>query len=62
MSAKEKEMLIITEACDGCGRCLDICPVEEAIVVGQPYAIDPGKCAECGACVNECPAQAILNG
>lgn len=55
-------MLIITEACDGCGRCLDICPAEGAIVVGQPYAVDPGKCAECGACVNECPAQAILNG
>lgn len=52
-------MLQIQERCDGCGRCVDICPVEGAIIPGTPFVIDTTKCAECGACCNECPAGAI---
>mgnify|MGYP003588391484 CR=1 FL=1 len=54
-------MLQIQECCDGCGRCVDICPVEGAIIAGAPFVIDTTKCAECGACGNECPSGAITD-
>ncbi|OGX17902.1 MAG: ferredoxin [Omnitrophica WOR_2 bacterium RBG_13_44_8b] len=44
--------------CDGCGSCMDICPVN-AIKIEQKKAVVNDDCAECGACVNECPNEAI---
>ena len=47
------------EKCVGCGRCVDVCPVE-AIKVEEGMAIIEGeKCVGCGACTSECPCEAI---
>ena len=45
--------------CDGCGICVDVCPVE-AIVIDQIAKIDADTCIDCGACVDECPNNAII--
>jgi len=53
---------VITDDCQTCGACLDVCPTE-AISEGDPkYVIDSDKCADCGDCVDACPAGAIVPG
>lgn len=59
----------VSDACDGCGRCQEVCPVQ---VYGHPaiylpsqqafpnrYVIAAEQCNRCGACVRVCPLQAI---
>jgi NADH-quinone oxidoreductase subunit F len=52
---------VIEEKCNGCGKCLRVCPSEA--VTGKPkqlHQIDQQKCISCGACFEECvPMQAI---
>lgn len=53
---------VISDACQACGACKDVCPVS-AISEGSPiYKIDPAACIDCGACVGECPTSAIGPG
>ncbi|NSW91713.1 MAG: 4Fe-4S binding protein [Firmicutes bacterium] len=44
--------------CNGCGACVDVCPVE-AIRIENGKALVGDECIECGACVSECPNEAI---
>ena len=44
--------------CNGCGACVEVCPVE-AIKVDGKAVVDPEKCVDCGTCVDECPNKAI---
>ncbi|MGD9200641.1 MAG: 4Fe-4S binding protein [Chitinispirillia bacterium] len=46
------------EKCDGCGECVDICPME-AIKVDNGKAVVSEECSECAACVNQCPNEAL---
>jgi ferredoxin len=51
------------EACTGCGRCVQVCPV--AAIVGvpkEPHRLDQEKCTRCGACRNECAFDAVALG
>ncbi len=47
------------EKCDGCGTCVDECPVG-AIELNDKAHVDPDLCTECGSCVDVCPNQAIV--
>ncbi|MCD8352100.1 MAG: 4Fe-4S binding protein [Planctomycetaceae bacterium] len=50
---------VISDACQACGACKDVCPTS-AINEGDPiYTIDAAACVDCGACVGECPVNAI---
>lgn len=51
----------IDTSCDGCGACVDVCPVPEIIIgdKGMRHSIDKDKCIGCGICLNACPAHAI---
>lgn len=52
----------ITEACQSCGTCEDVCP-EGAIEKGEgKYQIDPEKCVDCGCCASACVELAIEPG
>lgn len=48
--------------CDGCGKCVDICPSDIMHMLPsarKAYNIEPNYCWECYACVKECPQHAI---
>jgi ferredoxin len=56
------------EACTGCGRCVDACPVAAASLVSaeDPHhrtqrraCIDEDLCLGCGVCVRACPRQGL---
>lgn len=48
----------ITEACIGCGTCVERCP-QRCIEPGTPYRIDFTHCLHCGACFESCPVKAV---
>jgi ferredoxin len=48
----------ITGECDGCGRCLSVCPVAAMqITAGRVTIAD--HCLGCGLCVTACPVNAL---
>lgn len=50
----------ITKACNGCGDCLEACPVDEAITSTPHYQINSELCADCEACLEVCGKGAII--
>lgn len=56
---------IDTDKCEGCGDCVEVCPVELLELVeedGKQYASFTGNandCIGCMACEEECPDGAI---
>jgi len=56
---------VYASKCDGCGKCVDICPSDimhltHSIFIGRKaYNIEPSYCWECYSCVKECPQHAI---
>lgn len=56
--APVKGFRIDTDACIGCGTCLERCP-QKCIEPGDSYRIEPEHCLHCGACAENCPAGAV---
>ncbi|MEA2015050.1 MAG: 4Fe-4S binding protein [Thermodesulfobacteriota bacterium] len=53
----------ITDACDGCGACKKICPVDA--IHGEKkklHVIEDELCLECGVCGRICPREAVQDG
>lgn len=51
---------IITDACVGCTRCVQHCPVDcISGSVREVHYIDPQACTHCGQCYDVCPINAI---
>lgn len=56
---------VYNSKCDGCGKCVDICPsdimhLSSSVINGRKaYNIEPNYCWECYSCVKECPQHAI---
>lgn len=48
----------ITDACIGCGKCLNNCP-QRCIEPGEPYKIQQNHCLHCGNCQAVCPVNAV---
>jgi NAD-dependent dihydropyrimidine dehydrogenase PreA subunit len=46
--------------CDGCGSCVDVCPVDAISLKDQRATVAAELCTECGACVSVCLQGAIL--
>lgn len=51
---------IITDACVGCGACLEICPHNCIDDSRTPPVIRQEHCIHCGNCASECPVGAIV--
>lgn len=52
-------MQVDLEKCEGCGECLEVCPVDAISFVRGPAFIDPDTCLVCEACAQACPHGAI---
>lgn len=50
-----------TENCIGCGRCEEVCPLQN-ITLQDDRPVWNGKCTHCMACITECPTEAIEFG
>ena len=54
------EIKIDVEKCDGCGTCVDVCPVEVFEVRGgESVVVNLEECLVCRACEVQCPNEAI---
>jgi len=47
------------EKCTGCGRCVEVCPVEAIKVENEKATVDNEECVDCGTCVDECPEDSL---
>ena len=53
-------LILDTDKCIGCGRCLEVCPhMVFAFQEGKAAIGDRDACMECGACARNCPVDAI---
>ncbi len=59
---------VVTELCNGCGKCANICPVEAMTLVSANDPRKPNKrkakldldvCLGCGVCVRVCPTKGL---
>ena len=55
-----EDVYSITDACTGCGRCLDVCPQSCIDSTTTPYAIVERNCLRCGNCMEACPSGAVV--
>jgi len=48
------------DKCNGCGRCVQVCPHSVfKLEGGKSRIVDGDACMECGACANNCKPEAI---
>jgi electron transfer flavoprotein alpha subunit len=40
--------------CNGCGDCVDGCPMEALKVENEKITVNDKECSDCGACVDTC--------
>lgn len=45
--------------CNGCGDCVEMCPVEALALEGDVVALELKQCIGCGLCVSTCPTEAL---
>ncbi len=58
--AKTKEEgYIISNACIGCGSCVEVCPQKCIATETIPYVIMQDHCLHCGNCLTVCPVSAV---
>jgi electron transport complex protein RnfB len=58
--ARKRPKVNIDPACNGCGECVSVCPVNA--ISGETshrHVVDKEKCIGCGICLDKCPIHAI---
>ncbi len=53
------DVIINQELCNGCGKCLKVCPQNAIYFKDSMPFIDENKCVSCLACVKLCPTGAL---
>ena len=54
------EIKVDIDKCDGCGTCVDVCPVGVfELREGKSTVVNPDECLVCRACEAQCPNNAI---
>jgi heterodisulfide reductase subunit A len=59
ITTSPEKAFVIPDLCDGCTRCVPVCPVNAIAMEGQKAVINPFVCMGCGACIPVCPKEAI---
>lgn len=55
----EKQLMFLKEACTGCQRCVEVCPVQAISLNAEGKTMtDRTKCQNCGKCAEICPSKA----
>lgn len=57
---KTEDGYIITEACIGCGSCVNVCPQNCIESDNIPHVIVQEHCLRCGNCMDDCPTGAVI--
>ncbi len=47
------------DGCNGCGDCVDICPVDAMTIENNLAVVDKDWCVGCGLCITRCEVQTI---
>ena len=50
---------ISNEDCDGCGICVEECPVDTIVMKDEEAEIEMDGCIRCGVCHDICPQDAV---
>ncbi|MBC3802933.1 4Fe-4S dicluster domain-containing protein [Acetobacterium fimetarium] len=58
LEKKAERDVRISAACNGCGKCVRICPMKNLKITDQSIA-QLNRCTLCYRCVNQCPQKAI---
>jgi UDP-glucose 4-epimerase len=58
MTPLEGLKIEVSDACTGCGTCMDTC-IFEAIHINNGKAVHSRQCRACGRCVTYCPQNAV---
>ncbi|MDH5745466.1 MAG: 4Fe-4S binding protein [Candidatus Bathyarchaeota archaeon] len=59
ITTSPEKAYVISELCDGCGICIETCPVNAITMQEGKAEINPFMCTGCGACIPVCPREAI---
>ena len=59
LNEEKQSGYFITEACIGCGSCLELCPQKCIDLSQAPAVIDQNHCLHCGNCLTACPVGAV---
>ncbi len=51
---------MVTDKCNGCGTCVDVCPVQCIDTRRVPTYIRQENCTHCGSCASVCIKNAIV--
>ena len=51
---------IISELCDACGVCVQVCQYHALAMITNQVLVFPQLCHGCGSCTQNCPSQAII--
>lgn len=53
---------VLKRRCNGCGECMEVCPIECMILTEEHVAecITPEYCLLCGSCQDVCKEKAII--
>jgi heterodisulfide reductase subunit A len=59
VTTSPEKAFVIEGLCDGCGVCVQTCPLNAITIDIGKAKIDPFLCIGCGACIPICPKEAI---
>lgn len=59
---EKTEKFVFGKECIGCGKCVDICPMQAITMEQKKPSRNEKKCAFCLGCVNVCPTHALQIG
>lgn len=59
ITTSPEKAFVIEELCDGCGVCVQTCPLNAITMKEGKAEINPFMCTGCGACIPVCPREAI---